>query len=67
MTKLMSGLHRWSRALVRHLPEKPYPSDHPWRDHHDPSPPAWVATAPSGARGAGRDRTFDRGIMSPLL
>ena len=37
MTKLMTGLHRWSRALVRHLPEKPYPSDHPWRDHHDPT------------------------------
>lgn len=39
MTKLMSGLHRWSRALVRHLPEKAYPSDHPWRDHHDPTRP----------------------------
>ena len=39
MTKFMSGLQRWSRALVRHLPEKPYPSDHPWRDHHDPARP----------------------------
>ena len=64
MTKLMSGLHRWSRALVRHLPDKPYPSDHPWRDHHDPSRPQGTRAA---LRGAGRDRTFDRGIMSPLL
>jgi hypothetical protein len=39
MTKLMTGLHRWGRALVRHLPDNPYPSDHPWRDHHDPTRP----------------------------
>ena len=42
MAKLMTGLQRWSRALVRHLPEKPYPSDHPWRDHHDPARPRGV-------------------------
>jgi hypothetical protein len=39
MTKLMRGLSRWSRALVRQLPDKPYPSDHPWRDRHDPARP----------------------------
>ena len=51
MTKLMTGLHRWSRALVRHLPEKPYPSDHPWRDHHDPSRPPRLTTALVGPEG----------------
>ena len=39
MTKLIQGLSRLSRALVRQLPDKPYPSDHPWRDHHDPTRP----------------------------
>jgi hypothetical protein len=39
MAKLLTGLNRWSRALVRQLPEKPYPSDHPWRHRHDPSRP----------------------------
>ena len=45
MTKLMQGLSRWSRALVRQLPDKPYPSDHPWRDRHDPARPRWLALA----------------------
>jgi hypothetical protein len=39
MSKIMAGLNHWTRALVRHLPEHAYPSDHPWRDHHDPTRP----------------------------
>jgi hypothetical protein len=39
MAKLMTGLNRLSRALVRQLPEKPYPSDHPWELRHDRSRP----------------------------
>lgn len=39
MGKLMQDLRRWSRALVRHLPENPYPSEHPWERHHDPARP----------------------------
>jgi hypothetical protein len=39
MSTLLRGLGRWGRALTRHLPEKPYPSDHPWAEHHDPSRP----------------------------
>ncbi len=27
--KVAGGLRWWGRALVRHVPEKPYPSDHP--------------------------------------
>ena len=29
----------WLRRWLRHLPEQPYPSDHPWREHHDPQRP----------------------------
>ena len=32
MTKLVTGLRRWSRTLTRQLPDHGYPSDHPWRD-----------------------------------
>jgi hypothetical protein len=39
MSKVMQGLQRMSRAMVRHLPEKPYPSDHPWSQHHDRARP----------------------------
>jgi hypothetical protein len=39
MAKLMRGLRRWSRTLTRHLPDQPYPSDHPWGNRHDPSRP----------------------------
>jgi hypothetical protein len=39
MSKLMHGLNRWGWALVRHLPETPYPSEHPWKQHHDPTRP----------------------------
>jgi len=39
MTKLMQGLNRWSRALIRQLPDKPYPSNHPWELRHDPTRP----------------------------
>jgi hypothetical protein len=35
MSKLLKNL----KALVRHLPETPYPSDHPWEKHHDPARP----------------------------
>jgi len=39
MAKLMQGLQRWGRALVRHLPETPYPSEHPWVLHRDRTRP----------------------------
>jgi hypothetical protein len=39
MAKLMRGLRRWSRTLTRHLPDQPYPSDHPWGNRHDPARP----------------------------
>jgi hypothetical protein len=39
MTKIVAGMRRWGQSLIRHLPEHPYPSDHPWRDHHDPARP----------------------------
>jgi hypothetical protein len=26
-------------GLVRHLPERPYPSEHPWAVRHDPTRP----------------------------
>ena len=39
MSKVMQGLQRMSRAMVRHLPEKPYPSDNPWSQHHDQGRP----------------------------
>jgi hypothetical protein len=39
MAKVMTRLTHLSRALVRHLPEKPYPSDHPWERRHDRARP----------------------------
>jgi hypothetical protein len=27
------------REVVRLFPKRPYPSDHPWREHHDPTRP----------------------------
>jgi hypothetical protein len=39
MASILQRLNRFGRALVRHLPEKPYPSEHPWSQHHDPSRP----------------------------
>jgi len=39
MTKLVTGLRRWSRTLTRQLPDHGYPSDHPWRDRQDPARP----------------------------
>jgi hypothetical protein len=39
MAKLMNRVNRLGRALVRHLPEKPYPSEHPWAQHHDRTRP----------------------------
>jgi hypothetical protein len=32
-------LGSWLRRWTRQLPDKPYPSDHPWRDRHDPERP----------------------------
>jgi hypothetical protein len=29
----------WCRALLWHLPEQPYPSDHPWAKRRDPQRP----------------------------
>jgi hypothetical protein len=39
MRQWMQGLSRWTRHAFRHLPERPFPSDHPWADRHDPSRP----------------------------
>ena len=39
MANMIHRLNRLGRALVRHLPEKPYPSEHPWEQHHDRSRP----------------------------
>jgi len=50
MEKVKQHLTRLGRALVRHLPEKPYPSEHPWEQHRDPARPrGW-----SRARWTGR-------------
>ena len=35
----MKRLTSLARGLVRHLPARPYPSDHPWRHRHDPARP----------------------------
>jgi hypothetical protein len=37
--KVMSRLNRLGHALVRHLPDNGYPSEHPWERHHDPARP----------------------------
>jgi hypothetical protein len=39
MRRMISGLRHWGHLLTRHLPDTPYPSDHPWRAHHDPARP----------------------------
>jgi hypothetical protein len=39
MAKVMNRLNRLGRALVRHLPEEPYPREHPWEQHHDRTRP----------------------------
>jgi hypothetical protein len=39
MAKVMNRLNRFGRALVRHLPDNGYPSEHPWERHHDPARP----------------------------
>ncbi|MET0275802.1 MAG: hypothetical protein ABW073_03155 [Acidimicrobiia bacterium] len=39
MTKMIRDLLTFGRSLTRHLPEHPYPSDHPWKVHHDPERP----------------------------
>ena len=35
----MKKLAKLARACLWHLPETPYPSDHPWDRHHDPARP----------------------------
>ena len=67
MTKLMQGLSRWSRALVRQLPDKPYPSDHPWRDRHDPARPRGGRSQAPTDQQETRDRPQDQmgGRQSP--
>jgi|GraSoiStandDraft_16_1057320.scaffolds.fasta_scaffold526025_2 hypothetical protein len=39
MAKLGTKLWGWARSLVWQLPDKPYPSGHPWHHRHDPSRP----------------------------
>ena len=39
MAKVMNRLNRLGRALVRHLPENGYPSEHPWDQRHDRNRP----------------------------
>jgi hypothetical protein len=31
-------LRRWARGLIWQLPEQPYPSEHPWSQHHGGTP-----------------------------
>jgi hypothetical protein len=31
-------LRRWARGLLWQLPEQPYPSEHPWSQHHGGGP-----------------------------
>jgi len=35
MSKIIHRLNRWGHALLRQMPDKPYPSEHPWSQHHD--------------------------------
>jgi len=39
MRSMLRDLANLGRAFTRHLPERPYPSDHPWVTHHDPDRP----------------------------
>jgi hypothetical protein len=39
MSKIMRGLRSFGRSIARQLPERPYPSDHPWRVRHDAGRP----------------------------
>jgi hypothetical protein len=39
MSKIIRELAGFGRSLTRHLPEHPYPSDHPWRVRHDAGRP----------------------------
>ena len=39
LARLVHRLNRWGRSMIRHLPEQPYLSDHPWSHRHDPGRP----------------------------
>ncbi len=36
---IVQKLQRLARGLVWQLPQRPYPSNHPWSIHHEPSRP----------------------------
>lgn len=33
-----SRIRRWARRLIWQLPDQPYPSGHPWSQHHGGGP-----------------------------
>jgi hypothetical protein len=36
--RITGRVGRFARSLLRQLPERPYPSEHPWSRHHGGTP-----------------------------
>ena len=60
MAVLVRRLQHLGRSLVRHLPEQPYPSDHPWSTHHDPRATSGLIRRPVHGNVRGSRRSLAR-------